>query len=112
MSMTDPVVDFILEKANRFFNSQPKNYVYPVKKLNYSLNTALTHEGWSKIASQFFFHPKVELIEINLNSTMLDHELKINAIVNAIRNKALKKPNHKLSLHTFLCYNISLKDTI
>lgn len=51
MSMTDPIVDFILEKANRFFNSQSKNYVYPVKKLNYSLNTALTHEGWSKISS-------------------------------------------------------------
>jgi len=43
---------------------------------------------------------------------MLDDDLKINAIVNAIRNKALTKPNHKLKLHTFLCYNISLKDTI
>jgi len=51
MSMTDPIVDYILEKANRFFNSQSSSYVYPLKKLNYSLNTALTHEGWSKITS-------------------------------------------------------------
>lgn len=72
MSMTDPIVDMILAKSNRYFNSKSSSYVYPVKKLNYSLNTALTADGWKRISEEFFFHPKVELEELNLNSTMLD----------------------------------------
>lgn len=50
MSMTDPVVNMILEKCISYFNSKPKNYVYNVKRLNYSLNTALTSNGWRQIS--------------------------------------------------------------
>lgn len=28
MAMTDPIVDMILAKSNRFFDSKSKNYVY------------------------------------------------------------------------------------
>jgi len=72
MSMTDRIVEFILEKAIRFFKSKPSTYVFPLKRLNYSKNSALTSIGWNRICEHFFFHPKVELEELNMLSTMLD----------------------------------------
>lgn len=86
--------------------------MYSVKRLNFSQNSALSQHGWAKISRLFFFHPKVELEEINLVSTMLDSPAKLEAVKSGLITKAMQKPNRKLVLHTFLCFNISLKSEI
>lgn len=45
-------------------------------------------------------------------STMLDSKIKLEVIAKVIQERALKSPNKKVPMHTFLCYNISLKDFI
>lgn len=45
-------------------------------------------------------------------STMLDSKIKLEVIAKVIKERALKSPNKKVPMHTFLCYNISLKDFI
>ena len=43
---------------------------------------------------------------------MLDTDEKISAIKKVINERAESMKNKKLKLHTFLCYNISLKSCI
>lgn len=45
-------------------------------------------------------------------STMLDSPAKLEAVKSGLIAKAMLKPNRKLVLHTFLCFNISLKSEI
>lgn len=80
MSHTDPIVEMIVKKALQYFNSKSRHYVWNVKRINYSLNTALSAEGWANISENLFFHPKVELEELNLVSTMLDEPSKLDSI--------------------------------
>lgn len=72
----------------------------------------MTHVGWDNLFRNFFFHPKVYLEELNMISTMLDSKIKLEVIAKVIKERALKSPNKKVPMHTFLCYNISLKDFI
>jgi hypothetical protein len=64
------------------------------------LNTAPSHKGWSRIFKDFFFRKGVNLEELNLISTMLDSDIKINAIKEEMISRALSERNHKLPLHT------------
>jgi len=64
---------------------KPYDYVFPLRRLNFSLNTALSYLGWKKILKRFFFEKHVRLEELNLISTMIDSELKINAILNVMK---------------------------
>ena len=43
---------------------------------------------------------------------MLDSQIKLDVIAEVIKDRALTSPNKKVPLHTFLCYNVSLKDYI
>jgi hypothetical protein len=56
--------------------------------LSFSHNGSLTHKGWLDVSKNLFFHPKVELEELNISDTNLDNEMKINNIVNSAIAKA------------------------
>lgn len=72
MAINDLITEFIVENALNYLNRKPKNFKLPVKKINFSQNNSLTKNGWSNIFENFFLHPKVDLIELNMISTMLD----------------------------------------
>ena len=61
------------------------------------------------ISNEFFFHKQVEFEEMNMLSTMLDCEEKLVVIFQAAERKALSIINKKLSLHSLICGNITLK---
>jgi hypothetical protein len=52
------------------------------------------------------------LEELNLISTMLDSDIKIDAIKEEMISRALSEKNHKLPLHSLQTYNISLKISV
>lgn len=61
MALTDAQVEVITNQARIYFDSKPKSYSYPVKRLDFSYNSSLTYKGWLDVSKNLFFHPKVEL---------------------------------------------------
>ncbi|CAD8095982.1 unnamed protein product [Paramecium primaurelia] len=112
MALNDLKTRYIIAEALQFFSKKPQNYKFNVKKINFSQNNSLTHLGWQNLFKNFFFHPMVYLEELNMISTMLDSQIKLDVIAQVIKDRALASPNKKVPLHTFLCYNVSLKDYI
>ncbi|CAD8121707.1 unnamed protein product [Paramecium sonneborni] len=112
MALNDLKTRYIVNEALLFFSKKSSDYKFNLKKINFSQNNSLTHLGWQNLFKNFFFHPKVYLEELNMISTMLDSQIKLDVIAEVIRNRALASPNKKVPLHTFLCYNVSLKDSI
>ncbi|CAD8173660.1 unnamed protein product [Paramecium octaurelia] len=112
MAINDLITEYIVENALNYLNQKPKNFKLPVKKINFSQNNALTKIGWQSLFENFFLHPKVDLIELNMISTMLDSQEKLDVIQNAFKKRADRSPNKKLPMQMFLCYNVSLKDMI
>ncbi|CAK60705.1 unnamed protein product (macronuclear) [Paramecium tetraurelia] len=112
MALNDLKTRYLIAEALQFFSKKPSNYKFNVKKVNFSQNNSLTHLGWQNLFKNFFFHPKVYLEELNMISTMLDSQIKLDVIAQVIKERALDSPNKKVPLHTFLCYNVSLKDYI
>ncbi|CAD8201537.1 unnamed protein product [Paramecium octaurelia] len=112
MGFNDETISYLIEQAQLFLDQKPNDYVLPIKKINFSQNNALTHRGWKNLFDNFFLHKKVNLIELNMISTMLDTQLKLNTIYECIKKRALQEPNQKLQLQVFLCYNVSLKNSI
>ncbi|CAD8189473.1 unnamed protein product [Paramecium pentaurelia] len=112
MGFNDETISYLVEQAQLYLNQKPDNYVLPIKKINFSQNNALTHRGWQNLFDNFFLHKKVNLIELNMISTMLDTQIKLNTIYECIQKRALQEPNQKLQLQVFLCYNVSLKNAI
>ncbi|CAD8178052.1 unnamed protein product [Paramecium octaurelia] len=112
MALNDSIATHIGHNAQKFLNSKAQQYRFPLKRLNFSKNNFLTEIGWENIFNNFIFHPKVNLIELNLTSTQLDTDEKLNKILLAAQRRAQLQKNKKLPLHTFLCYNVTLKDQI
>ncbi|CAD8110825.1 unnamed protein product [Paramecium sonneborni] len=112
MGFNDEIISYLVEQALSFLDKKPNDYVLPIKKINFSQNNALTHKGWQNLFDNFFLHKKVNLIELNMISTMLDTQIKLNTIQECIKKRALQEPNQKLQLQVFLCYNVSLKNAI
>ncbi|CAK88506.1 unnamed protein product (macronuclear) [Paramecium tetraurelia] len=112
MAINDLITEYIVENALNYLNKKPKNFKLPVKKINFSQNNSLTKIGWQNIFENFFLHPKVDLIELNMISTMLDSQEKLDVIYNAFKQRADRTPSKKLPMQMFLCYNVTLKDMI
>ncbi|CAD8097375.1 unnamed protein product [Paramecium sonneborni] len=112
MAINDIITEYIVENALNFLNRKPKNYKLPVKNINFSQNNSLTKIGWKNIFDNFFLHPKVDLIELNMISTMLDSSEKLEVIYDSFKNRAINTQNKKLPMQMFLCYNVTLKDMI
>lgn len=83
--------------------------MHPLRKLDFSLNTALSAKGWGKITRDVFFPSNMKLEELNLTGTMMDSQEKLDAIFNPMKAAALDNDNNKLALHTLLTHNISMK---
>jgi hypothetical protein len=109
MGIKDEQVGYICEKAKAYLLWKGQNYSYPVKRLNFMLNTALSPKGWYRICEEFFFADHVNLEEINFMSTMLDSPEKLQAVYKPLLKRAMRQPNGKVTLHSLLTYNISLK---
>lgn len=72
MAINDGITEYIVKEALTYLNSKPSNFKLPIKKINFFQNNSLTKYGWRNIFKNFFLHPKVDLIELNMISTMLD----------------------------------------
>lgn len=46
MGINDVIVDYLVEKIEEYFAKKPITYVWPVKRLNFSHNKALSVKGW------------------------------------------------------------------
>ncbi|CAD8086825.1 unnamed protein product [Paramecium primaurelia] len=112
MAINDLITEYIVENALNYLNRKPKNFKLPVKKINFSQNNSLTQSGWKNIFDNFFLHPKVDLIELNMISTMLDSQEKLDVIYYSFKQRVDRTPNKKLPMQMFLCYNVTLKDMI
>ncbi|CAD8110606.1 unnamed protein product [Paramecium sonneborni] len=112
MALNDGIAKNISYNAQKYLNSKSSDYQFPLKRLNFSKNNFLTEKGWTDIFNNFIFHPKVFLVELNMTSTQLDSEEKLNSIMNAVKKRAAISKNKLLPLHTFLCYNVTLKNMI
>ncbi|CAD8091818.1 unnamed protein product [Paramecium primaurelia] len=112
MALNDVIANNISHNALKYLNSKSSDFKFPLKRLNFSKNNFLTEIGWKDIFNNFIFHPKVYLIELNMTSTQLDSEEKLNSIMNAAKKRAAISKNNLLPLHTLLCYNVTLKTMI
>ncbi|CAD8043825.1 unnamed protein product [Paramecium primaurelia] len=112
MALTDASTEIITKNARTYFASKPNRYVYQVKRLSFSHNGSLTHKGWLDVAQNLFFHPKVELLELNISDTNLDNDLKLQNIINSAIQKAKNSSNKKLSIHTLLTHNTVVKQKL
>ncbi|CAK55641.1 unnamed protein product (macronuclear) [Paramecium tetraurelia] len=112
MALTDASTEIITKNARTYFASKPSGYVYQVKRLSFSYNGSLTHKGWLDVSQNLFFHPKVELLELNISDTNLDNDRKLQNIVDSAIQKAKNSSNRKLSIHTLLTHNTVLKQKI
>lgn len=69
MALDDASSGYIAHQAHRYLNSKSEHYKFPLKTLNFSKNNFLTEKGWKNILNNFIFHPRVDLVELNLTST-------------------------------------------
>ncbi|CAD8111412.1 unnamed protein product [Paramecium sonneborni] len=77
------------------------------------INLMLKRLIFLRIIHQLIQDGKIYLkTQLNMISTMLDSQIKLDYIAQVIKDRALASPNKKVPLHTFLCYNVSLKDYV
>lgn len=72
MNLKDSQIDWICQKVDDYFENKSRNFVHPLKRLNFSNNPAISVKGWEKISQKIFFSRHINLEELNLTDNLID----------------------------------------